>query len=152
MTDSQGNALPGVNIVVKGTTIGTTTDMDGNYSIEVTDPNSTLVFSYVGYLSQEVSLQGRASINISLAEDVKNLEEVVVVGYGTQKKREVTSAVASVKEEDFNKGAIVSSPLQLVQGKVAGLAISRNNGGDPNSGVQMQLRGVSTVRGTADLS
>ncbi|PGH39579.1 MAG: SusC/RagA family TonB-linked outer membrane protein, partial [Candidatus Nephrothrix sp. EaCA] len=80
---------------------------------------------------------------------VKKIDEVVVVGYGTQKKTEVTSAISSVKEEDFNKGAITSSPIQLIQGKVAGLAVSRSNGGDPASGVQMQLRGVSTVSGTA---
>src|SRR5690606_1890362 len=84
-----------------------------------------------------------------MREDLTSLDEVVVVGYGTQRREEITSSIATVSEEDFNKGAITQSPLQLVQGKIAGLAISREPGGDPTAGVDMQLRGVSTVLGEA---
>ena len=136
-----GSGIPGVNVVEKGTNNGTVTDVDGNYTINVNE-GSTLVFSFVGYTSQEVAVGNQNTIDISLAADVTALQEVVVVGYGTQEKKEITSAVASVKAEDFNKGT-VNDPVQLLQGKVAGLNITRP-GGDPNAGFNIRLRGVST--------
>lgn len=142
-------ALPGVNVIAGGTTTGAITDIDGNFTLEVPESVSNLTFSFIGYKSQTVNIGGKSTIHVMMESDVKTIDEVVVVGYGTQKKTEVTSAISSVKAEDFNKGAITSSPIQLIQGKVAGLAVSRSNGGDPTSGVQMQLRGVSTVSGTA---
>jgi TonB-dependent starch-binding outer membrane protein SusC len=142
-----GSGLPGVNVVEKGTNNGTVTDVDGNYSLNVGD-NSTLVFSFVGFASQEVVVGGQTSIAVSLAADVRSLDEVVVVGYGTQEKKEITSAVASVKAEDFNRGT-VNDPAQLLQGKVAGLNISRP-GGDPNGGFTIRLRGVSTFGANAE--
>jgi TonB-linked SusC/RagA family outer membrane protein len=136
-----GTGVPGVNILEKGTSNGTVSDADGKYSINVSD-NSTLVFSFVGYSSQEVPVGGQSTISVALALDVQSLNEVVVVGYGTQEKKELTSAVASVKAEDFNKGT-VNDPVQLLQGKVAGLNITRP-GGNPNGGFNVRLRGVST--------
>jgi TonB-dependent starch-binding outer membrane protein SusC len=150
VTDARtGEYLPGVNIMIEGTMIGTITNMDGKYSITVDVPNPVLVFSFIGYMNQRVPVEGRQVIDVAMTVDLAELDEVVVVGYGTQRRREVTSSIATVREEDFNRGAVTQSPLQLVQGKIAGLAISRSSGGDPNASVQMQLRGVSTVRGDA---
>ena len=150
VTDEDGNTLPGVNIIIKGTLTGVITDLNGNYSIEVDDPDATLVFSFIGMLTQEIEVSDQTEINITMAQDIIGLEEVVAIGYGTQRRKEVTSSIATVREKDFNQGAITSSPLQLVQGKIAGLAISRAHGGDPTADVHMLLRGISTIRG--DLS
>ncbi|MCA6079184.1 SusC/RagA family TonB-linked outer membrane protein [Fulvivirga sedimenti] len=142
VTDAEdGSALPGVNILEKGTTNGTVTDIDGNYTLRVSG-DAVLVFSFVGYLAQETAVGGRTSIDVQMAPDVTQLSEVVVVGYGTQEKKEITSAVASVGAEDFNTGN-VTDPAQLIQGKVAGLSITRA-GGNPNSGFNVRLRGLST--------
>ncbi len=150
VTDARtGESLPGVNIMIEGTMIGTVTDIDGNYSLTVNVPDAVLSYSFVGYSTRQVIVGDQRTINVELSLDLAELDEVVVVGYGTQRRREVTSSIATVREEDFNRGAVSQSPLQLVQGKIAGLAISRSAGGDPNAGVQMQLRGVSTVRGDA---
>jgi len=149
IVDKNGSALPGVTVVVAGTTIGTVTDNDGKYSLSVPSDAKMLVFSFVGMRSQEVTISDRKVIDITMAEESIGLEEVVAVGYGTQLRREVTSSIATVSEEKFNKGAITQSPLQLVQGKIAGLGISRASGGDPTAEVQMQLRGVATVSGDA---
>jgi len=136
-----GSPLPGVNILEKGTTNGTVTDIDGNYTLNVSG-DAVLVFSFVGYLAQEVAVGQRTSIDVSMAPDVTQLSEVVVVGYGTQEKKEITSAVASIGTEEFNNGN-VTDPAQLIQGKVAGLSITRA-GGNPNSGFNVRLRGLST--------
>jgi iron complex outermembrane receptor protein len=142
VTDSaDGSALPGVNILEKGTSNGTVTDVDGNYTISVSD-GATLVYSYVGYVTKEEFVGGRTQVNVALEADVTQLSEVVVMGYATQEKKEITSAVASVGVEEFNNGNI-TSPEQLLQGKVAGLSIT-NAGGDPNSGSRVRLRGLST--------
>ncbi len=137
-----GSGVPGVNIIEKGTTNGTTTDFDGNYAISVGN-NATLVFSFIGFVTQEASVGSRTSLDISLASDVTALSEVVVIGYGTQEKKEITSSVTSVKAADFNRGT-VNDPIQLLQGKVAGLNITRP-GGDPNGAFNIRLRGVSTI-------
>jgi TonB-dependent starch-binding outer membrane protein SusC len=150
VTDANtGEPLPGVNIVIQGTTIGTITDFDGQYSLTVDDPDAVLIYSFVGFTSRRVTVGNQRTINVELSADLAQLDEVVVVGYGTQRRREVTSAISTIREEDFNRGAVSQSPLQLIQGKIAGLAISRSAGGDPTAGVQMQLRGISTVRGDA---
>src|SRR5258706_4255086 len=135
-------SIPGVNIVEKGTSNGTVTDADGNFKINV-GSNATLVFSFVGYASHEVPVGSQNEVNVTLVSDVQALAEVVVVGYGTQEKKEISGSVVSVKAEDFNKGN-VSDPAQLLAGKVAGLNISRA-GGDPNEGFNIRLRGLSTV-------
>ncbi len=143
VTSVEDEGIPGVNIIVKGLYQGTVTDIQGNYSLDVPDENSILVFSFVGYLSQEVLVGNQTIIDLVLAADVTSLEEIVVTGYGTQEKKEITSSVASVKEDDFNVG-MVNSPAQLIQGKVAGLNIVKA-GGDPNDPYTIRLRGVSTV-------
>jgi len=97
VTDDQGQALPGVSVVLKGTTTGSVSDNGGNYSVSVPNGTGTLVFSFIGYVSQEIAIDKRSSINISLATDLKTLNEVVVVGYGVQKKETVTGSVATVK-------------------------------------------------------
>jgi iron complex outermembrane receptor protein len=138
-----GSPIPGVNVLVKGTNNGTVTDTDGNYRISVPS-GSTLVFSFVGYTtSEQVVGANQSSLNVSLESDVTSLSEVVVVGYGSQDKKEITGSVASLDPKDFNKGNI-NDPTQLLQGKVAGLSIY-NKGGDPNSSPVIRLRGLSTV-------
>lgn len=144
--DETSSPLPGVNILVKGTSIGTTTDADGRYSIDVPEGNETLVFTFIGYTTQEVAIDNRSVIEISMSPDVKSLQEVVVIGYGTQSRQELTSSVASVKSEDFVKGNVLDAG-QLLQGKVAGLSVSTPSG-DPTSGTQIVLRGQSTILGT----
>ncbi|MFK7812897.1 MAG: SusC/RagA family TonB-linked outer membrane protein [Maribacter sp.] len=146
VSDANG-PLPGASVVVKGTTTGTQTDFDGNYTIAA-ESDATLVFSYVGFKSQEVAVGGQSTVSITLEEDAQALEEVVVVGYGSQQKKEITTAVTSVSEEDFNQG-VVSSPSQLLQGKVAGLSVY-NKGGDPNQNGVVRLRGLSTIGGNAE--
>lgn len=136
-------ALPGVNVVVQGTVTGVMTDVSGNYSIVVPGPDAILVFSSIGYTPQSVTVGSRSTIDIALESAVSALGEVVVVGYGTQKKREVTSSITSVKSEEFTRGN-VSNPVQLIQGKVSGLSISKA-GGNPNEGFNMRLRGLSTI-------
>ncbi len=135
--------LEGVSVRLKGSQTGTATDRAGNYSIGVRGNSPVLVFSYVGFEEQEVTVGDGNVIDVQLAEGVAKLTDIVVVGYGTQRKREVTSAVTSIKQEDFNKGN-VNDVAQLLQGKVAGLTISRS-GGDPNGNFAIRLRGLSTV-------
>ncbi len=145
VVDAAGDPVIGASIVVKSNnTMGTISDFDGNFTLEVPS-NSVLLVSYIGYVTQEVAVTGRKPLVITLAEDNKTLDEVVVIGYGTQRKGDVTSSVASVKAEDFVKGA-VKDVGQLIQGKVAGLAITNPNG-DPSGGTQIRLRGTNTIGG-----
>ncbi|HNR73643.1 MAG TPA: SusC/RagA family TonB-linked outer membrane protein, partial [Cyclobacteriaceae bacterium] len=137
-----GSGIPGVNILEKGTTNGTVTDFNGNYQISV-GANATLVFSFVGYTTQEVSVGGQSVVNVSMQSDVTALSEVVVVGYGSQDKKEITGSVVALNAEQFNKGN-VNDPRQLLQGKVPGLSIY-NRGGNPNSSATFRLRGISTI-------
>ncbi|RIA10753.1 iron complex outermembrane receptor protein [Flavobacteriaceae bacterium MAR_2010_72] len=142
VTDASG-PIPGVNVLVKGTTTGTQTDFDGNYSLNISSADAVLVFSFLGYATQEIPVNGRSTINVTLLEDAAQLAEVVVVGYGSTTKKEITSAVTKVDEEAFNKGTI-NNPSELLQGKVAGLSIY-NKGGNPNEDAVIRLRGISTV-------
>ncbi len=143
ITDGETNeALIGANVLVAGTTVGTITDIDGNFSLSVPNDATALEVTYTGYTSQTVTIGDRNVVNISLGAG-ELLNEVVVVGYGSQKEKEVTSAVVSISEEEFNKGPI-SDPAQLLQGKVAGLQVY-NRGGDPNRPSVIRLRGISTV-------
>jgi TonB-dependent starch-binding outer membrane protein SusC len=135
--------LPGVNVLEKGTSNGTVTDANGSYSVTVGD-NSTLVFSFVGYASQEISVGAQSSINVTLQPDVTALSEVVVIGYGETTKRDATGAVTSIKAEDFNSG-MISSPEQLIQGKTAGVQLTSVSG-NPGDGVQLRIRGTNSIR------
>lgn len=143
VTSATEGPLPGVNIVLQGTVQGTMTDGNGNYSITVPGPEAVLLFSFISYTTQSVTVGAQTTLDVVLVPALSTLNEVVVVGYGTQKKREVTSSIATVKSDEFVKGSI-QDPVQLIQGKVAGLAISRP-GGDPNGAYDIRLRGMSTI-------
>ncbi len=148
VTDPADNSpLPGVNITVKGTTTGTVTDGTGAYSIAVPG-NSTLVYSFIGYTTQEIPVNNRSTIDVALAGDVQALSEVVVIGYGEQKKKDVTGSIAQVSAKDFNAG-INPNPLQAIQGKVAGLNITRPSG-DPNQAPTVRLRGYTSLAGGSE--
>jgi len=144
VVDTNGQPLPGANVLEKGTTNGAQTDFDGNFSLDVTDTNATLVVSYIGFLTQEVVVGDQTSLNIILQEDSAKLDEVVIVGYGSVSKRDVTGAVSSIKAEDFN-GGTVASPEQLIQGKSSGIQIT-TDGGEPGGAVNVRIRGTSSVR------
>ena len=136
--------LPGASVVVKGTTTGTQTDFDGNYTLSGVDANATLVFSYIGYSTQEIAVNGQTTINVTLAEDAEALDEVVIIGYGTTTVKDATGAVAAVTAEEFNAG-VIASPEQLIQGKTAGVQITQTSG-EPGAGVQIRIRGTNSVR------
>jgi len=150
VTDADGNPLPGVNIVIKGTMTGTITNADGNYSIEVDDANATLVFSFIGYLTQEAEIAGRATIDITLALDIIGLEEVIAVGYGTQKRTTVTGSVSIMKGETIEKTPVANISNALA-GKMAGLSMRPDGGepGDDNS--EIFIRGLATTGNNAPL-
>ena len=132
--------LPGVNVLLKGTSSGTVTDLNGNYKISVPSNESVLVFSFIGYGSEEIQVGAQSTINVNLTTDISELNEIVVIGYGTIEKKDATGTLAKVSTKDFNKG-VISSPDQLIVGKVAGLQIQPN--GDPGGGAGIRLRGVS---------
>ncbi|MBD2753835.1 SusC/RagA family TonB-linked outer membrane protein [Spirosoma validum] len=142
--DAQGIALPGVSIVVKGTTTGTVSTADGGYALNVPNRNSTLVFSYIGFLTQEIPVNGRSEINLTLASDDKMLSEVIVVGYGEQKKETVTGAVATVKGTDLVKSPAVNL-TNSIAGRMPGV-IATNRSGEPGAdGSAIRIRGSNTL-------
>lgn len=146
---SSGEALIGVTVIVQGsleatgTTIGTSTNIDGEYTLNVPADLNTLVFSSVGYQTLSVNIDGRTRVDVAMNADVRELDNVVVVGYGTQRESEITSSVATITAADFQSGNI-NDAQQLLQGKVAGLSVSRP-GGDPNADFNIRLRGLSTL-------
>ncbi|WKN44934.1 SusC/RagA family TonB-linked outer membrane protein [Tunicatimonas pelagia] len=143
VTDAEeGGGLPGVNVLVQGTTIGTVTDVEGNYRIEAPDDATTLVFSSVGYLTQEVEIGSQSVINLTLAPDIQSLSEVVVIGYGTQEKREVTGAISSISSEAITQQAVPSVD-QAMAGRVAGVQVSQNSGA-PGGSISLRVRGIGT--------
>lgn len=149
VTDEHGEPIIGANVMEKGTTNGVVTNIDGKFSVTVTE-NAALLISYIGYVNQEIPVKSQTSLDIILREDTKTLEEVVVVGYGTQRRGELTSSISSVKKEGFTQGS-VQDAAQLIQGKVAGLGVVLKDG-DPTSTTQIVLRGVGTLlSGTAPL-
>lgn len=151
VTDNQNiPPLPGSSVVEKGTTNGVTTDFDGNFSIEVAD-DATLIISYLGYAPpQEVTINGQSSISVQLLPDATQLEDVVVVGYGTQKRSDITGAISSVKSEDFNQGGVVTNPGELLQGKMAGVNITSNSG-EPGASQNVIIRGIGSLRSVHNL-
>ena len=138
-----GDPLIGVNVVVKGTTIGAITDIDGNYVLESVPANAVLEFSYIGFLSQEIAVGNKSDINVTLAEDNQKLDEVVVVGYGSFKKRDLTGAISQVKGEEI-ANLPLRSAADALQGKVAGVTITASSG-SPGSMGNVRIRGVGTI-------
>ena len=149
VTDSKGEALIGVSVKVKGTAIGVSSDVSGRYSITVPDGSTVLVFTYVGYTTKEVSISGRTSLNVQLEQSSESLQEVVVVGYGTQKKSDLTGSVVSVTSKDIKDQAF-SNINQALQGKVAGVSFTSTSG-DPGEGVNVRIRGLNTFGGSGPL-
>ncbi|WP_272985113.1 SusC/RagA family TonB-linked outer membrane protein [Leeuwenhoekiella blandensis] len=149
VTDSDGVLLPGASVMVQGTSIGTTTDFDGNFSIDA-NLGDVLEVSYVGFETTTIEVTQETTYTIQLAANTSELDEVLVVGYGTQKKSDLTGAVSSVVAEEFNKG-VVNNPGNLLQGKVSGLNVT-NTSGEPGAGQDIIIRGVGTLRsGTSPL-
>ena len=143
VVDTNGEPLMGVSVVVKGTTLGAITDLDGKFSISV-PAKSTILFTYIGYVEQQVAVANQKVIDITLKEENKLLNEVVVVGYGKMARKDLTSSITTITSDDLNKGGVYSSPGQLLQGKVPGLTITTSS--DPSSSPSVTLRGASTFR------
>jgi iron complex outermembrane receptor protein len=147
---SEGQPIPGVSVVVKGTTTGITTGMSGEFTLDIPADAQTLVFSFVGMKTQEIQIVGQTVFNVTMEEEAIGLGEVVAVGYGIQKKIDITGAVGSVQSENFNRG-VINSPGQLLQGKVAGVNVTSSSGA-PGSGQQITIRGQGSIRqGTGPL-
>lgn len=146
--NSNGETMPGVYVMVKGTSTGAVTDANGTYTVKVSNSDAVLVFSFLGYTTQEITVGANKVIDVALVPDVKLLEEVVVIGYGTVKKADATGSVAVVGSDDFNKGAIVT-PQQLMVGKSAGVVITTGNGA-PGSGSTIRIRGGSSMSASND--
>lgn len=149
ITDSKAEPLAGVNVVVEGTTTGAVTDINGRYTIEVPDKNSVLVFSYVGYLTERITVGDQTEISIALVEDILTMEEIVVIGYGTLKKSDLTGAVASVKTDQLTQLSTYDVQ-QAIQGRAAGVMVTSNTGA-PGDGVRVRIRGVSTINNSDPL-
>ncbi|MES2730542.1 MAG: SusC/RagA family TonB-linked outer membrane protein [Bacteroidota bacterium] len=139
------SALPGIAVTIKGTTTGTATDPDGKFTLSNVASNAILVFSFIGYTTQEVPVGNQTTINVKLAEDIKTLSEVVVIGYGEQRKQDATGGVVALTPKDYNKG-IIASPEQLLQGRAAGVQVSPASG-EPGAGINIRIRGTSSIRG-----
>lgn len=143
---STGGPMAGVNIQIKGTSVGVITDASGKYSITTTDPNATLVFSFIGYITQEVPVNSRTVIDISLSEELTGLEEVVVIGYGTQKKVNLTGSVSAVASKDIEKLSVTQTS-QLLAGLVSGVTVTQSSGQPGKDNVNITIRGLGTFSG-----
>lgn len=148
VTDENGEPLPGANILEKGTTNGTTSDVDGNFSLSVMGENSVLIFSFIGYTTREVPVGGQTTFNIQLEPDYRTLNEVVVVGYGTVKKSDLTGAVSSVKAEELTAYPAIDA-VQSLQGRAAGVNITSNNGA-PGATMKIRIRGGTSINASSD--
>jgi TonB-linked SusC/RagA family outer membrane protein len=148
VTDENGEPLPGANILEKGTTNGTTSDVNGNFSLSVMGENSVLLFSFIGYTSQEVPVGNKTTFNIQLQPDLRTLNEIVVVGYGTVRKSDLTGAVSSVKSGDLTAYPAID-PVQALQGRAAGVSITANNGA-PGSTMKIRIRGGTSINASSD--
>lgn len=150
VTDENGSALPGVTVVLKGTTTGAATDGTGNYTLTVPSgqENGTLVVSFIGYATQEVGINNRSVVNVQLALDAKALEEVVVVGYGTQQKEDLTGAISVIKPAEIQKRQ-ATTVAEAMQGLATGINV--RGGGQPGSEAQIVIRGLKTMSGNGPL-
>ncbi len=148
VTDEDGSPLPGANVLEKGTTNGTTTDVNGNFNLSVMGSSSVLVFSFIGYTTQEVSVGTRTSFTVQLQPDMRTLSEVVVVGYGTVKRSDLTGAVSSVKAADLTAYPAIDA-IQALQGRAAGVSISATNGA-PGAEMKVRIRGGTSINASSD--
>ena len=148
ITDDQGAPLPGANIYVPDVGTGAAADFDGNYSIQVPTSNATLVFSYIGFTTQEIPLNGQTTVNATMTEDATALDEVVLVGYGTQIKRQVTGSVQTIEAQEL-ADLPVSQVTQKLQGKLAGVQINQTTG-KPGQGMSVRIRGQLSVSGGSE--
>ncbi|MFK5972523.1 MAG: TonB-dependent receptor [Flavobacteriaceae bacterium] len=148
VSDVNGISLPGANIVEKGTINGTQTDFDGNFSIEVADENAVLVISYIGYTTKEVMVNGQITLDIALSESAAGLEEVIVVGYGTRKKSDITGSVSSIRSSTIESRPITNI-ADVFQGNAAGVSVN-STGGSPGSDVQIRIRGIGSINSGVD--
>ena len=146
--EADGIALPGVNVIVKGTSNGTSTDFDGNYSINVDGNDAILVFSYIGYSSKEIAVSSSSTVNVALVEDLASLDEVVVVGYGSRRKSDVTGAVSSVTTDELNAFPVLDA-AQALQGRAAGVVVQSNNGGEPGAPISIKIRGNTSINASS---
>lgn len=145
VAEVNGEAIIGANVMVKGTSNGTITDFDGGYTLSNVKANDVIVFSYIGFTNQEIRYTGQTTLNVKMEESVEALDEVVVVGYGSLSKREVSSSIVQVNKEDFLQGA-VNNPMEMLQGKVAGFTVNQTSPANPNSsGTQLQIRGAASL-------
>lgn len=149
VTSTAGEALPGVNITIQNTTMGTVTDIDGNYTLTVSGPDAILVFSFIGYITQEIPVNSQSTINVVLEEDIEQLDEIVVIGYGTVRKSDLTGSVSSVKSEELIK-VPSSNPMQALQGKVAGVQVTSASGA-PGTDPIVRVRGTATFNNTSPI-
>lgn len=147
-SESDGQPLPGVNILIKGTTQGTSSDMDGQYNIEVQDGTAVLVISYLGFMTQEITVGDRSIIDVALLDDADLLNEIVVVGYGSRKKSDVTGAVSTVKSEELTAFPVLDAG-QALQGRAAGVVVQSNNGGEPGAPINIQIRGNTSINASS---
>ena len=139
--DDTGEPLIGVSVLIEGTSTGTVTDFEGSYSLTATD-DAVLVFSYMGYTTQRIAVAGKAVINVTMQSDDKVLDEVVVVGYGVAKSKDLTAPIASVKGDELSK-QIAASPMGALQGKVSGVQVTQS--GAPGSSPDVKIRGVGSI-------
>ncbi len=144
VTDINGEPLPGVNIIIKGTANGTVTDVDGKYKLTIADESSILVFSYIGYETQEVAVGARQVVDLAMTPDLTSLEEIVVIGYGAIKKKDLTGAVVALNESDMTTGAAVTSAAQMLQGRAAGVEVSSGDGA-PGGELSIVIRGNNSI-------
>ena len=144
VTDTKGETIIGASVVVKGTSNGTVTDFDGNYQLSNIGADAVLEFSYVGYESQTIAVEGRQLIDVVMAEMSVGMEEVVVIGYGSLSKKEVSSSIVQVDSKDFVKGPM-NNPMEMLVGKVAGLTVNTTSAADPNSNSSLQIRGAGSL-------
>ncbi|WP_282113114.1 SusC/RagA family TonB-linked outer membrane protein [Maribacter stanieri] len=145
--DETNMPVPGANVVIQNTTTGTSTDFDGNFSITVSN-GDVLEFSSIGYAKKEVAITGQQTLNVVLAEDASQLEEVVVVGYGSQKKSDITGSVSSVKSEELNAYPVLDA-AQALQGRAAGVVVQSNNGGEPGAPISIKIRGNTSINASS---
>jgi TonB-linked SusC/RagA family outer membrane protein len=144
ITDATGAPLPGVNVIVKGTTVGTTANANGEYTLEIPGDDAILVFSFIGYATQEVLTSGRTTVDVTLEEDIQSLGEVIVVGYGTQEKKEVTSAISQVSGDDIRKSSAISISNSLA-GRMPGLIVNQRNAEPGRDDASIFIRGIATT-------